>query len=80
MQGAASDPNALYQQQLQWKTKSSLTQNGEDMKPGQNVITSGVTRASESTIIVNGNKNGQPLVSSPGPPQGPGTAQLQYEP
>ncbi len=47
------------------------------MKPGHG---SGVTRASESTIIVNGSKNGQPLVSSPGPPQGPGTAQLQYEP
>jgi len=28
----ASDPNALYQQQLQWKTKSSLAQNGEDGK------------------------------------------------
>lgn len=77
---AASDPNALYQQQLQWKTKSSLTQNGDDLKPTQSAIGGGVTRASESTIIVNASKNGQPLVSSPGPPQGPGTVQLQYEP
>ena len=70
----SSDPNALYQQQLQWKTKSSLnTQNGEELKASQG-MPGAVTRASDSTIIVNGSKNGQPVVSSPGPPQGPGAS------
>lgn len=38
-----------------------------------------VTRASDSTIIVNASKNGPPLVASPGPSQGAGLSQLQYE-
>ena len=56
---ASSDPNALYQQQLQWKTKSTLnTQNGEELKAGQNAIASAVARASDSTKMVAASKNG----------------------
>ena len=56
---ASSDPNTLYQQQLQWKTKSTLnTQNGEELKAGQNAIASVVTRTSDSTKMVTASKNG----------------------
>ena len=62
-----------------------VAQNGDEGKAAQNAVGGSVTRASESTIIVNSGSgksgtNGQPMVSSPGPMPGPGSNQLQYEP
>jgi hypothetical protein len=47
-----NDPNFVYQQQLQWKTKSSLNNPGEEQTSGENaVVTSPVPPAAAQQLI-----------------------------
>jgi hypothetical protein len=46
-----NDPNFVYQQQLQWKTKSSLNNTGEEQTSGDAVVSSPVPPAAAQQLI-----------------------------